>query len=327
MKKLFTILSLIALCLSSCSYDDTDLTNRVENLENRVTALEKLCKEMNSNISALQTIVEALQKNDYVTGITPVEENGVVVGYTITFAESAPITIYHGKDGANGTNGLDGHSPQIGVKQHTDGIYYWTLDGEWLKDANGNKIKAVGIDGENGTNGITPELKVEDDYWYISYDNGATWAMLGKATSENGANGENGTNNESFFSSVTYDEQYIYLTLSDGTEIVIPMVNSYPLADLKSVVFIPQYSDGKATITFNEDGDAIAEFDFMIAPAPLAPIIAENYKSILTISAIQTETRASTLIDMPVISCTRSEERRVGKECLHACRSRWSPYH
>ena len=26
-------------------------------------------------------------------------------------------------------------------------------------------------------------------------------------------------------------------------------------------------------------------------------------------------------------SFMRSEERRVGKECLHACRSRWSPYH
>ena len=23
----------------------------------------------------------------------------------------------------------------------------------------------------------------------------------------------------------------------------------------------------------------------------------------------------------------RSEERRVGKECMHECRSRWSPYH
>ena len=23
----------------------------------------------------------------------------------------------------------------------------------------------------------------------------------------------------------------------------------------------------------------------------------------------------------------RSEERRVGKECLDVCRSRWSPYH
>src|SRR3546814_16175150 len=27
------------------------------------------------------------------------------------------------------------------------------------------------------------------------------------------------------------------------------------------------------------------------------------------------------------ISGTRSEERRVGKECVSTCRSRWSPYH
>ena len=27
------------------------------------------------------------------------------------------------------------------------------------------------------------------------------------------------------------------------------------------------------------------------------------------------------------IAWTRSEERRVGKECLRLCRSRWSPYH
>src|SRR3546814_17393164 len=30
----------------------------------------------------------------------------------------------------------------------------------------------------------------------------------------------------------------------------------------------------------------------------------------------------------PVVRCTvRSEERRVGKECVSTCRSRWSPYH
>src|SRR3546814_6459381 len=27
------------------------------------------------------------------------------------------------------------------------------------------------------------------------------------------------------------------------------------------------------------------------------------------------------------ISTSRSEERRVGKECVSTCRSRWSPYH
>src|SRR3546814_1897412 len=28
-----------------------------------------------------------------------------------------------------------------------------------------------------------------------------------------------------------------------------------------------------------------------------------------------------------VVPHTRSEERRVGKECVSTCRSRWSPYH
>ena len=32
------------------------------------------------------------------------------------------------------------------------------------------------------------------------------------------------------------------------------------------------------------------------------------------------------LIDL-VIELVRSEERRVGKECVSTCRSRWSPYH
>ena len=235
MKKLFTILSIVAICFSSCSYDDTDLSNRVENLENRVTALEKLCKEMNSNISALQTIVEALQNNDYVTGVTPVEENGKVVGYTITFVKSAPITIYHGKDGVDGVNGVDGkdgYTPVIGVEQDSDGIYYWTLDGEWLTDSDGNKIKAVGVDGANGTNGIdgiTPLLKIENDYWYISYDNGASWTQLGKATGENGANGADGTNGkdgtdgDSFFQGVdTSNGDYVVFTLADGTQIKLP---------------------------------------------------------------------------------------------------------
>src|SRR3546814_13912613 len=30
---------------------------------------------------------------------------------------------------------------------------------------------------------------------------------------------------------------------------------------------------------------------------------------------------------IPVVVTLRSEERRVGKECVSTCRSRWSPYH
>src|SRR3546814_6545465 len=36
------------------------------------------------------------------------------------------------------------------------------------------------------------------------------------------------------------------------------------------------------------------------------------------------------VLDIPMADVTRqyrSEERRVGKECVSTCRSRWSPYH
>ena len=31
--------------------------------------------------------------------------------------------------------------------------------------------------------------------------------------------------------------------------------------------------------------------------------------------------------DLALAESKRSEERRVGKECIPPCRSRWSPYH
>src|SRR3546814_12569351 len=34
-----------------------------------------------------------------------------------------------------------------------------------------------------------------------------------------------------------------------------------------------------------------------------------------------------TLAILPTGAGKRSEERRVGKECVRTCRSRWSPYH
>src|SRR3546814_3379917 len=37
--------------------------------------------------------------------------------------------------------------------------------------------------------------------------------------------------------------------------------------------------------------------------------------------------RSSRLRAKRSMLCTRSEERRVGKECVSTCRSRWSPYH
>ena len=105
MKRIIILISAVLVGLSSCTYDDTALVGRVENLEDRVTKLEKLCKEMNANIDAMAAIIEALETHDYITSVTPITKDGETVGYTITFAKDEPITIYHGEDGKDGVDG------------------------------------------------------------------------------------------------------------------------------------------------------------------------------------------------------------------------------
>ena len=220
MKKLLAFAALFAVvALTSCKYDDDDLWNSVHGLENRIAKLEELCKQMNTNISSLQTIVTALQNNVYVTGTTPLMQDGKEIGYTITFSKGNPITIYHGKDGQDGE---DGTTPIIGVKKDTDGVYYWTLNGEFIV-VDGGKIKAEGKDGTNGTNGTTPQFKIENDYWFVSYDNGANWTQLGKATGEDGIGGD------SMFSGVDYatSTDYVIFTLSNGTQIKLPTWSAF----------------------------------------------------------------------------------------------------
>ena len=200
--------------------------------------------KINSNISAIQAAIEALESNDYVQKVTPVkDEEGNVIGYTLQFAFTGDVTIFHGEDGKDGEDGedgkdgadgedgkdgKDGYTPVIGARQHPDGNWYWTVDTEWLLDTNGNKVKTTG---EDGTSGITPELKIEDDYWYVSYDKGQTWTKLGKAKGEDGADGE-GKDGDSFFKDVNVTEDYVTFTLANGTEIKIPTWKVYQeLAD------------------------------------------------------------------------------------------------
>ena len=261
MKKLIYIITITLLSVWSCArFDDSKIWEEFDNYYERLEKLEAACDVMNSNISALQAIVTALQGNDFVTGVAEIVEDGEVVGYTITFSKSGVVKIYHGKDGADGENGVpgadgrpgtdgapgqdgadgkDGHSPVVGVRKDVDGIYYWTIDEEWMLDNEGQKVPATGRDGADaedgagGKDGVTPLLKIEDGYWFVSYDGGSNWAKLYKAVGEDGKdgatgapglNGADGNDGQSFFQSVdtTSSEDYITLTLSDGTQIKLP---------------------------------------------------------------------------------------------------------
>ena len=169
MKKIITI-ALTILSLVSCTNLD-EIREQLRDHEERIQRLETLCNRLNSNVEAIQTILTALEQNDYVTDIVKVMEDGVEVGYSITFAKGGSVTIYHG------TNGADGAAPQIGIKKAQDGEYYWTADGEWMTDENGEKIPAVVADDPDGEY-ITPLFRVADGKWYVSVDNGKTWMEI-----------------------------------------------------------------------------------------------------------------------------------------------------
>ena len=210
--------------VSTACYDDTDIREKIDDLDGRVTTLETLCTELNSNLSALTTLVQAMQKGDYVVSVSPLIEDGVEVGYRIVFKESGVVDLYHGKDGADGedgkdgangadgkdgangqdgANGTDGHTPVLGTKQDTDGAYYWTIDGEWVLDGEGNKIPLVTV-------GATPQLKIEDETWFVSYDDGKTWEELGAAVAVG-------------IKDIKEENGELVIIMADGTVIAVPL--------------------------------------------------------------------------------------------------------
>ena len=271
MKRLFSVLLFALVVLVGCEkFDDSDIWDKLKEHEERISRLETLCDQLNGNIESMQAIITALQNNDYVTNVVAIEEDGVEIGYTVNFSKGGSVTIYHGRNG---------DTPNIGVKRDTDGVYYWTLDGEWILDESGNKIPSVGSagddgedgdDGNDGKDGITPQLKIEDDYWYVSYDNGITWERLGKAVGEDGENGEKGEDGDSMFSDVEITDYYVIVTLADGTLFKIPTWRAYEelkalvdlvntnVSSLEAIVTALQNNDYvTSVVAIKEDGEEI----------------------------------------------------------------------
>ena len=138
----FTGIILSAFATAGCSdyQDDINAVNRrIDELEGRVGSLETTIINANENLTALQEIVNNISYDGYVVSITETDD-----GYVLTFGDGRTVTIHNGKPGDPGT---PGHTPAIGLKQDTDGNWYWTLDGNWLLDGSGNKVRANGTDG------------------------------------------------------------------------------------------------------------------------------------------------------------------------------------
>ena len=329
---IFTILT----CLLGCDkYDDSEVKSDIKDLKSRVEALEQQCKNMNANLTSLQAIVEAIQKQD---GIVSVDDLPGGQGYSVKFVSGKVIFLYNGK------NGEDGVTPMISVKKDSDGKYYWTVDGEWLL-VDGEKVRADGDDGADGKEGvtpqfkiegdfwyvsydngkswkklgkasgndgndaITPQFKIEDGYWYVSYDNGKSWTKLGKASGDNGRDGVDGKNGDAFFKSVTINDGYVVFVMNDAdqTTLRIPLARTTAVSSIK---YVPENLDGVVKVKYYMDGGKIVPEDVMIKfevlPQGAADYVVENWEDVLVAKAIYVSSTKAGIGDFVALNVKRA---------------------
>ncbi len=145
---------LAAASLCACT---GDLKDRVDSLETRVTALED---KVNENVSAITKLAEAAEKAVTIESVTFNEDK---TSYTIKFSDGTTSEL---------TNGKDAEAPVVGVKE-SEGVLYWTVNGEFMT----NDGAKVPVTGKDGVDGKTPQFKIEDGKWYVSFD-GKTWEAV-----------------------------------------------------------------------------------------------------------------------------------------------------
>ena len=245
MKKILVSLAGAALLLAACTPQELSnqtLKDRLDQQDQAIAALQGDVNELktavsqiNTNITALQAVVTALQSNVYVKEVTPIRDGNKEMGYTIKFTDGSTIAIYHGEKGEKGDKGdqgdqgetgaagADGSTPVIGVKEY-EGVLYWTVNGEWLKDAQGKLVPVTGKDGATGAagaDGKTPQLRINEGNWEVSYD-GQEWTIVGPAQTAAEAV-------DAVFSGVKETKDQVVFTLADGTKLAIDKLVEFTL--------------------------------------------------------------------------------------------------
>lgn len=199
--------ALAAMFAAAACTDTSDLSDRLDNLESRVTALEAVIEGLNNNVEALQAIAEG-------NTISSVTEAGGI--YTILLANGDRIVLNQGSVGM-------GKAPLMSLD--SDG--FWMVDyqdgaGAQYIEASGSKVRGLGIDG------VTPLFSVDaSGYWTVDYSDGrGATRILDSAGNPVKAVADNVTE-DSYFANVEVTEDNLVLTLKNGQKYNVPIVNGF----------------------------------------------------------------------------------------------------
>lgn len=162
--------ALFCICILTGCKDD-ELPDKAPD----ITGRQETLNDINNNIKALQQLIKAEENNVGIKTCTP---SGNRTGYQIELTNGTLITVCTQIAALDGETNKTVYAPLIGA-QERNGVYYWTIGGEWLftNGATGSKTKVTGSDS------VLPEVGIaEEGYWSIDYGN-RTYTLDEKAQS------------------------------------------------------------------------------------------------------------------------------------------------
>ena len=188
---LFVALAAVFLSAVAC----TDYGAQINDLQQQINALQEKGKTLGTDAEALSALVSAAQQNDQLVSFDPIAEDGVITGFKATFKDAGEVIVYNRNSNI-----------QVGVQ---NGKYYWMADGQWLTDADGNKVEIT-------PETPVPQFVVTDGVLRVSVDGGKSFKPLGNV-------------DKCLITSVAEDAAQVVFTLSGGAVVTLPKYKALKL--------------------------------------------------------------------------------------------------
>lgn len=245
MKKLMTILLLVLMIVSSvigCSFNEDPLLDRLDDIKDRIAALQSRIDEANRQIEVLGLLTSG-------NVITSIEKNSDG-SYSLTYLDN---------DNEEKTAVIAAREqlinvPVVGVRKDANGLYYWTVTAA-------GETKDITVGGESvPAAGKAP---------VISVDGQGYWTVNGERILDSEGNPiEAADGSASIIKNVVKDaDGNLSVTLGNGTKITIPVHNSLNLS-LSSLLNITIANPGQTlTISYDVTGGKAGEAIVAIAEA------------------------------------------------------------
>lgn len=207
--KLYKSLLFGLLMCGFAACDTTDLERDINSLKDRVEDYEAQVQKLNDDMNIIRVLLDGNKT------ITSYSFDGT--NYTLTLSNGETLTLTQGVVGAN--------YPSITIDEES---------GNWIIAGKDSGVKAEAEDGKDAP--YTPQFKIENENWWVSYDGKNTWENLGVV-----ATGTPSDKKSPIAAVDTRDPNFIKITLEgEQKPRVIPVIR-----DLVCEITEPELADGE----------------------------------------------------------------------------------